>query len=363
MTTVRRTGAAARTAAFRPLLSWLLGVVLVAVRVSPLRAQGTAAQYATEQVFYRNAQDSTYLTATLALPRGAGPHAGLVLLSIAGTNELVEHLTALGYAVLLPNRRGFVEVEPLLQSTYQDLADDALAALSYLRARPDVDDRALAVIGQSDDAPPAMMAAVSSPEAFPLVLLAPPGFPGTEMFRQEQRGLAETDGARPEQLEALDRFVTQIASTVLSESTASTREYRLQLLMGSSTVSLPYNAAFPNDERQIHFFATPLWHDRLAFEPENVLARLPGPVLLMIGNEDASTPLLEYLAAVRRGLSAGAVQDASVCLVQGRTRHSFTRPEIEAIGTWLRARVRAAGVAPGAPTVALQGCLPDPPGR
>ena len=169
------------------------------------------------------------------------------------------------------------------------------------------------------------------------------------------------DGARPEQLEALDRFVTQIATTALSESTTFMREYRMQLLMNAATVRLPYNAAFPNDERQIHFFATPLWHDRLAFEPEKVLMRLPGPVLVMIGNEDANTPLLDYLARVRRGLSTGAVQDASVCLVQGRTRHSFTRVEIEAIGTWLRSRVRAAGAE--AQAVRLQGCLPDPPGR
>src|SRR5688572_14070527 len=180
--------------------------VAAAALAQPLSAQGAPA-FRSETVFYRNAEDSTYLTAELTLPSGAGPHAGVVLLSIAGTQTLVGRLAGLGYAVLLPTRRGFVEVEPLLRATYQDLAGDARAAVDYLRARPDVDDARLSLIGQGDDSPPAMLAAAGLPQPIPLILLAPPGFPGREVFQLEQRAIAENEGRTPQELTALDRYL------------------------------------------------------------------------------------------------------------------------------------------------------------
>ncbi len=339
----------------------VLGAVVRVPLAESASAQSSDQPYPTEQVSYHNAEDSTYLTATLAQPSSSGPHPGVVLLSIAGTDPLVDHLVRLGYAVLLPVRRGFVAVEPLLQATYADLAGDAQAALDYLRSRPEVDRAALGLVGQADDAPPAMLAVAQSTEAIPLVLLAPPGFPGSERFRLEQRGLADIAGARPEDLDALDEYVGQIASIVLGERLRYSREFRLRNLMARSSVRLPYNAAFPQDERQVHFFASPLWHDRLAFEPEAVLAQLHAPVLVLIGTEDPDTPMDAYLAAVRRGLSAAVAEDTTVCPIAGRTRHSFTDGAVAGIASWLGKRVTASD-ATSSPTRGGRPswCLEDP---
>ena len=336
---------------------FLLCALQAALVGCPLAAQSPAQRFRSEPVSYWNVQDSTYLTATLTLPTGSGPHPGVVLLSIAGTNPIVEHLAGSGYAVLLPERRGFVSVEPLLQASYQDLASDAQAAVDYLGSREDVADASLSLIGQADDAPPAIMAAIQSAEAIPLILVAPPGFPGTEIFRLEQSRLAQVNG-RPQDLQALDRLVDEISTTVLSERLPYLRESRLQALISRSSVRLPYNAAFPDDERQAHFFASPLWHDRLAFDPEDVLARLRSPVLVLIGTEEPDAPLDAYLAAVKQGLSAAPTEDWSVCVTPGRVGHSFTNDAVQAIGGWLRARPQAGGGAavtqgPGSPP----GCL------
>jgi hypothetical protein len=228
-----------------------------------------------------------------------------------------------------------------------------------LRARPEVDARAIGVIGQADDAPPALVAAAALPDVIPMVLMAPPGFPGREIFRLEQHELAEVDGRRASELDALDRFVGQISDIVLEESTSFRRAFRLQSLMSSSDVRLPYNAAFPSDERQVHFFASPLWHDRLAFDPVAALGRLHAPVLVLIGNEDPTTPLLPYLSAVRGGLTDARTSDATVCLITGRTRHTFSSDAVEAIVRWLGERVGARATEQPAPP---RGCLPDPQG-
>jgi pimeloyl-ACP methyl ester carboxylesterase len=245
-------------------------------------------------------------------------------------------------------------VEPLLRATYDDLAGDVGAALGWLAAREDVDAGALTVVAQADDAPPALRAVASRPE-LPLVLLAPPAFPGVESFRLEQRAQGRRAGMSPAHLDALDDYVSGIAEIALSEVPPYVREYRLQGLRAGAAVDLPRNAAFPADERQAHFFASPLWHDRLAFEPRVELARLTSPVLVLIGADDADTPMEAWLAAVRDGLARSASPDATVCRIPGRTRHAFTPHGVGAIIAWLGGRTGERRP--------LEGCLPDEASR
>ncbi len=318
-----------------------------------------------ETVTYVNPADSVHLTATLFLPgpetddgaAGAAPeegvdasrHPAVLLLTLAGPDPAVQALTASGYAVLVPIVRGFVSVEPLLRATHQDLAGDARAALAYLRSRPDLDGGSLAVVAQADEAPPAMLAAEA--EDLPLILLAPPAFPGRQAFRLDQRTAGERGGYGPEELDALDRLTNGIADAVLEEPSPEQRAARLRGVLEASPVRLPYSAELPEDERQIHFLSSPLWHDRMGFEPGEALSRLPGPVLVLIGNEDPGTPLLDWLGAVRRGLEDAPSPDATVCLLPGRTRHVFSSAGVEAMGAWLGAGASGKGME----------CLEDPP--
>ena len=327
---------------------------------APICAQ-TPAPYRTEQVSYWSEQDSTFLTAWLSLPPGSGPQPGVVVLSSAGTERLVDRFVGDGYAVLMPTPCGFVTVEPLLRATFSDLAGDVLAALDYLGSRAEVDAEVLGLIAQADATAPAMLSAVSSEEPVPLILLAPLAFPGVETFRLEQRWLAERVGAGAADLQALDQYVGRIAEIVLGESAPYMRAYRLASLRAGSTVQLPRNnAAFPAGERQMHFFASPLWRDQLAFEPEAVLARLGSPVLVLIGAEDPNTPMDAYLAAVRRGLSTASTRDATVCVIPGRTRHTFTEEGVTAIADWLAERIVSPVETSASRRGALAGCLEDP---
>ncbi|MSR35605.1 MAG: hypothetical protein EXR95_03020 [Gemmatimonadetes bacterium] len=324
-----------------------------ALSAGSLSGQGSVPRYSSEPVRYQNPNDSTVLTGSLFLPPGRGPFGGVVLMSIAGTDPIVERLTELSFAVLVPIRRGFVSVEPLLQSTYQELADDGAAAVAYLRARPDVADERVTLIGQNDDAPPAIMAAAQSPTPIPLVLLAPPGFIGRELFRLEQHGLAERRGVSARELDVLDLYVDAISAIILKEVSPYMRAYRMEEMMAETEVELPYNAAFPDDEGRIHFFSAPLWYDRISFDPAKALAQLHGPVLLLIGQEDPDTPLDRYLPTVQGALAIAPTKDATVCVVLERTRHSFNEVTVGVIGTWVRDR--DAGRA-----TAVSGCLREP---
>jgi pimeloyl-ACP methyl ester carboxylesterase len=147
----------------------------------------------------------------------------------------------------------------------------------------------------------------------------------------------------PDERAALDRYVEQIAVIVLEEPTPYRRAFRLESLRAASRVALPPTADLPADERQTDFFASPLWRDRLAFDPAMALSSLHGPVLVLIGTEDPDTPVDAYRAAVTGALAGAETADAVVCVVEGRTRHAFTDENVSAIDQWLRARLGGAG--------------------
>jgi hypothetical protein len=289
-------------------------------------------------VQYASTVDGIELEATLTRPHVDGSVPGVVLLSIAGTTPLVERLVSEGFAVLTPQRRGFSEVEPLLRATYHDLAEDVVSALAFLEGRQDIDGSALAVIAQADDAPPAVLALVEGGVSIPLVRLAPPAFPGVETFRMEQRFAAERARWSSEDIDALDDYVVQIAEIALGPGLPYAREYRLNNLRAASPVQLPRSAAFPGDEEQMHFFASPFWQSRLAFDPESAMSALETPALVLIGSEDVNTPIERYLDAMRDHLAEAPSDDATVRLVDGRTRHTFTTSSIDIITRWLAER-------------------------
>ena len=333
----------------------------------PSSAQDAPARQPTEVVRYQNPVDGMPLSGRLTLPPGQGPFPGIGLLSVADASGLVDRLVALGYAVLLTERRGMTATDRMLRATYQDLANDGLAAIEYLRARPEVDRGAVGLLGQGDDSPPAVIAGAAQnvaesagprPPSF-VVLVSTAGLPGVETFRLEQRALAQERRYGPEALSDLDRYVGELTDIVLSDASPTLRAARLTRFMEDSDTGLPRNANFPlTTEGQVLFFTSALWRDRLAFQPDEALSRIGSSALVLMGTEDQFTPADLHLPAVQNSLESARTDDVTVCLLSGRTRHSFSADAIGVIAEWLVERIagpKGAGV--GALAGAREACV------
>jgi len=110
-----------------------------------------------ETAFQNEAQDLD-LGGMLFRPAEDGPFPAAVIIHGSGTSHrangwylaLAYHLQDYGIAVLLPDKRGSEKSGgDWRTSGFQDLATDTLAALAFLRQRPDIDAARVGVIGMS----------------------------------------------------------------------------------------------------------------------------------------------------------------------------------------------------------------------
>lgn len=119
------------------------------------RAPVERANYDAVEVTFRNGEVT--LKGTLCLPRGMGRMPAVVLVHGSGpevrwgTNRYVaDRLARAGIAALIFDKRGSgASGGDWRTASYEDLADDALAAVHMLAARPDIDPRRVGVIGHS----------------------------------------------------------------------------------------------------------------------------------------------------------------------------------------------------------------------
>jgi len=145
------------------------------------------------------------LAGTLSLPAGArGPVPAVVTISGSGLQdrdaaipsvlgyrpfrEMAGALAARGMAVLRVDDRGFGGSggNPAT-ATSADFADDARAALAWLRGRPEIDGARLGLIGHSEGGIIAPMIAVTDPALKGLVLLAGPAYTGRRVIEYQNR--------------------------------------------------------------------------------------------------------------------------------------------------------------------------------
>jgi uncharacterized protein len=159
------------------------------------------------------------LAGTLTVPSGAGPFPLVVMITGSGPQNRDEEI--LGFRIFqvsadrLARQRIAVyryddrgvggSTGNAAAATTPDLAGDVLAALAALKTRAEIDPKRMGMLGHSEGATVAAIAASRSADATFAVLLAPPGVRGEEILRQQA-----VDGARG--LGADDAAVSRVAA-------------------------------------------------------------------------------------------------------------------------------------------------------
>lgn len=282
--------------------------------------------YRNEEVEFANGD--IRLAGTLTRPEGEGPFPAVVLLSGSGPQnrdsellgfpvfrELADHLTRRGIAVLRYDDRGVGGSQGSVSlATTSDFADDALAAVRQLAARPDIDPRRIGLVGHSEGAVVAPLAATRSDSVAFLVLLAGTAVPGAEVIYEQGAAIARASGVDEADIAAsrdLQRrmFEALMAGEDLtafrSEIEASIRR-RIETLPAAEREAIVDVDAYVDRQAttQMAQVQTPWFRYFVGYDPADALRRVTVPVLALFGERD-----LQVTPSQNRGPMAEALAD------------------------------------------------------
>ncbi len=294
----------------------------------------TRSQTATRNVVFESGDHQ--LAGTLTLPAGAGPFPAVVLLHGGGAQTrdfwwVAPFFAARGVAVLAYDKQGVGESSGDWNAAgLQGLADDAVAAMAFLRTQPEIDRARVGLYGSSNGGWVAPLAANRAGADAAFVI-------------------ARSASARPE----MENIAYEVASDLESagfgaDAIATVTElYRLRvraIRRGDRHAWEAYRAAVAQ-ERQSDWFslsrlpaALPEWNDenlatieqaisywrRNWIEPQRLWRNIRAPVLIQIGASDRSVPGAESASRFRRALSHN--RDARVLLYPGADHAMFDNP-------------------------------------
>ncbi len=270
----------------------LVGVSVPAQGLSVLR-DDLAASTARTQVFSNPGDEPVVipaagfnLGATLTRPRSAPPAGGrfpaVILLSGSGVDDrdgfalgiptlgqLAGKLAEAGVLTIRYDKRGYGQSGGRSESaTLADHAEDARAAMRWLAQRKDVDPKRIALVGHSEGAWVALLAASREKRFAAVVAVAAPASTGAELVLAQQQHALDQIKVAPEERERRVALQKQIQTAVLT---------------GKGWESIP-----PEMRQQAD---TPWFQSVLAFNPARVIEDVRQPLLFIHGELDRQVPV------------------------------------------------------------------------
>lgn len=337
--------------------------------------------YDQEDVSYRNDVAGIRIAGTMTRPRDAGPFAAVLLLTGSGAQDrdetiaghkpflvLADYLTRQGIAVLRVDDRGVGGTERGQPGpTSEDFAGDARAGVAYLRSRKDIDPRRIGLIGHSEGALLAAMAAASSADVAFIVMLAGPGVSGIEIVKGQAERLLRISGA-DEATVAWDQSVrTRVYDVLRAETNGRPDAARRQALLEQlSTEKAPPGIAAGSPPRAmgeglLKAGSDPWFRFFLSYDPRIPLAKVRVPVLALFGERDVQVPHEQNLREVEQTLRNAGNKDVTVMMLPGLNHlfqtsitgmpaeygtieETFAPAALKVVGDWIRARTSSTGV-------------------
>jgi len=333
--------------------------------------------YLEEEVAFTSTAGS--FAGTLTAPRGGGRHPAVVLLTGSGPQDrdetilgfgpfrlIADHLTRKGIAVLRYDDRGVGGTTAAATgATTADFADDALAAVAFLKTRPEIDGGRIGLLGHSEGGIVAPLAATRSGDVAFVVMLSGMGVTGERILLDQAEAIARAGGAGDVELAAEERLQRMVFAAVRAGSgwEAVEAEARKLALAQLETLPAEQRQALGDlgayAERlvagQMGAVKTPWFKYFLDYDPAPALTRLRCPVLALFGELDLQVPAASNAAAVRVALAQGRNTDATVTVIPGanhlyQAAHTGTPAEyaglekafapglLETISSWVLAR-------------------------
>lgn len=307
-----------------------------AAAVGPPRPQTPKPPFPYEQreVTYRNPRDGTTLAGTLNVPEVGGPqHPAVILITGSGPQDrdetlfghkpfavLAHHLTLGGIAVLRVDDRGVGgSTGSTKEATSEDFAGDVLAGVDFLRRQPDINPQRIGLVGHSEGALVAALAAAQSDRVACIVMLGGPGRPGHEILRMQLQAIARAAQLPAEQIERqaaaqgvlLDAVINNAPAEAIRDAARKLVEVQMSARPAGGVDYTPAHVEVFVDAA-VESVSTRWMRSFLSRDPREALRRVRCPVLALAGTLDLQVPPEENLPEIEGALRAGGNKDVTI---------------------------------------------------
>lgn len=275
--------------------------------------------YLQEEVSFVNEKAGITLRGTLTIPQVKGKFPAVVLVSGSGPQDrneeimghkpflvLSDYLTRQGIMVLRYDDRGTAESEGDHSTAItQDFADDALAAVAFLKRHPQAS--MVGIIGHSEGGIIAPIAATKDKDIAFLVLLAGPGIRGRELLIQQQADIKRAMGVSEEELSEPADFELKLYDLILEDTDEETKLKRLDEIVadefkkGSEAVEGISEEQLKKTIKEQMF--SPWMYNFIRMEPSEYLHKLTLPIFAVNGSKDLQVAASVNLKAISEALT------------------------------------------------------------
>ena len=264
--------------------------------------------YHSEEVTFQNADVGVTLAGTLTWPASGARCKAVVLVSGSGGQDrnntfsehktffvLADYLARHGIATLRVDDRGVGKSGGnLKESGLPDADADAVAAVNYLKQRPEINADSVGVIGHSEGAFVAFSMAARKEVPF-IITLAGGGVSGSELLLMQRAALLKVSGVKEDFIEKYNNYMRQAQDIVLQSGDAATCERKLTELFNGT----PLAGQAAATTQQLYNVAK---IELLKYNPEWDFPEITCPVLALNGDKDCQVPV-ENLEFIRKGIS------------------------------------------------------------
>jgi pimeloyl-ACP methyl ester carboxylesterase len=282
--------------------------------------------YKQEEVHFQNG--ATTLAGTLMVPATKGPHPAILLLPSSGpatrdsSRFLADRFARLGVVALIFDKRGTGgSTGDWLGASFDELTEDALAAIRFLRGRKDINASQIGLRGQSQGARIAAMAASRSKEIAFVMLVAV----GSLRPDQQEERRVEYETRR-------DGF----SETEIAEAVALMKSKFQFARTGAGWEKYEATAEKMQDKKYFSYLNAPLSRDDPSFrfwqlindyDPVPYWAKISRPVLAILGELDTNTPVSETATIMEQSFKKAGNRDFTIKVFPKAEHTLFGRPE------------------------------------
>lgn len=293
---------------------------------------------AQEEVTFHNARHSIQFSGTLEIPKGKKTFPTVILVSGTGPQDrngtmaghpifktIAQHLVASGIAVLRADDRGTGATTGRYDtSSTADFADDALAAVQYLKSRKDIKGK-IGLAGHSEGGAIVCIAAAKSKDVDFVVSIAGLAAPGLTALKAQNRAIVNTtkgiSDLKKVRLNTLNDQVFDTAYTyrnaadsVLIKKIIATHaawKQKDDSIMKNRADSFQERIYYPADRFAYH--AAGKWYRfHIGLDPADYFPKVKVPVLAINGANDIMVPAEAHLPFFRKYIPAKKLTTAVI---------------------------------------------------